>query len=284
MHLYDWPKYLLDMFNELGKSKKVTFLIMSYDLKDYDNINVNVIDFSEHVIAHEFNYLLSLELHERRKPTHDFLFASVLKDNFRTTIHSYLKNGSFLDNSILLTGQGVKSAYDYRDQFIETLSKIPENHTFLPALQSWGSGFPNMSVYEKIFCEIVLESRNIGKSDISEKTYRPFSLNIPILFLGTKEMYQKLINDGYLFADKDNFYDSWHQERPLDQKLDKLGSFIMSIKNDTGLRQELVKVAKHNYENFWARRKLSYLSTNYKNLKKCFNKSFAEIIYNNLNY
>jgi hypothetical protein len=46
----------------------------------------------------------------------------------------------------------------------------------------------------------------------------------------------------------------------------------------------MTDIAQHNYENFWTKRKLKYISNNFKNLKECFGNSLVQTIYKNLNF
>ena len=285
-HLYLFEDNLLKKINELSKDKNVTFLTMGSILTGYENIKCYSFDVIEHSISNDFNFLLSNELKQHRNPTKDFAFFIHMQDTFRKQIYDGLAKSNVLNNSVLLKNskENILQIVKAQNVLYDSLKEIGANDNILQALKGWGFT-PNFEVYEKVFCEIVIESSNEHTlSDLSEKTYRPIALNIPFVFLGQKLMYDKLHKDGYKLIDNDNFYRHWHGNESLEKKLPYLIDFLETIKQDKNLRKKLEQMAEHNYANFWTKRKLNYISNNYKIIKKVLGENLVQKIYSKLNF
>lgn len=286
MHVYRWTEEMLKRLNELSKNKNVTLISMSQQIVGYENFNCYPIDFTEHGISNDFNFLFTCELKEKRNPTKDFGFFVNMKRPDRIQIYNGLKNTDIFDNSIVLANQktDMDRLFGWQQQLYQALDQVTLNDNIFNALKCWNGVLPNFKAYEDIFCEIVIESMITGpRADISEKTYRPIALNVPFVFLGHPLMYQKLLKDGYMIIDDGNFYKNWHKDISIEERIPSLITFLQKIKKDQIFRKEMEIMAQHNYENFWTKRKLSYIYNNYTTLKKCFDENLVQKIYKNLN-
>lgn len=295
LHIYKFNNHILEKLDQLSAGKKVHFISMSYKVKTFRNIIAHSHDMVEEAIPHAFNHILSERLRSRRVPTHDFLLMVNTKNKFRQDLVKGLEQSGVLKNSVLSTG----GAEDYKkftqkqnDIFDWIEQQLPGNMC-LNALRSWGLGnVPNFQAYEKTFCEIVVESTNTAIdhthdnafSDLSEKTYKPIALGVPFVFLGSKDMYDKLVDDGYRLVDDGEFYEKWHSAVNLQTAVSHLVEFLRKITVDKYLRKNLESMAAHNYKNFWVDRKLAHPSNNLKILKECFGESPYDRIYDCLNF
>jgi len=156
------------------------------------------------------------------------------------------------------------------------LQKLSKDSLCKPIIESFGTGFPNFDWYEKCFCEIVLESSHTADFIITEKFLRPTMFNIPIVFLGSKKMFEYLEKSGYKFYD-DNFYDKWFEK----QDLNDLGKFLQHIKTHP---IKMIEIADHNYKNFWENRKIQYFEKQYEIWKQILPKeNIYEQLYKEFN-
>jgi len=288
LHVYSINEKHLKRMSEAAVGKEITILSMSntvYGIEKYKNLKCYTFDIVEHGISNDFNFLLTLKLKENRNPTKDFLYFVNQKDNFRNTVYNFLKSTDIFDNSLIFAnapGKVEEIEHWYKD-FFEVLNTVSMNNNVYNAIRSYGGTLPNYKAYETGFCEIVIESKNDGDiGDLSEKTYRPLSLNIPFVFLGHPLMYEKLKKDGYMIVDNGTFYKEWHQDIELEKKLPALLKFLRQIKHDNNLRKQLEIAAQHNYDIFWTRRKFNYIENNYKILTKCFGTNLVEGVYKSL--
>jgi len=287
-HIYKFNNHILEKLDKLSAGNKVHFISMSYKVKTFRNIKAHSYDSVEHGISHAFNYILAERLRSRRVPSHDFLLTVNTKNEFRRRLCQRLEQSGVLKNSVVSTA-GRENFYEILEKhqaiFDSIEQQLPGNMC-LDALRFWGS-VPNFSAYEKIFCEIVVESTNTGLdtthdspfSDLSEKTYKPIALGIPFVFLGSAEMRNKLIDDGYRLVDDGEFYAKWHSAVDLQTAVSHLVEFLSKITVDKYLRKNLESMAAHNYKNFWVDRKLAHQSNNLKILKECFGESPYDRIY-----
>lgn len=288
LHVYKFTNELLDRLDRLAKDKKVQFVCMSHNFKKFKNLITHSHDMVEHVISHDFNYTLSQSLQNKRNPHLDFIFLVNTKNQFRTSIANALKQSGVLKNSFVRDGG--KKQFDRfgekQSQLLELLDKQLTGNLCLDALRSW-SGLPNLQAYEQAFCEIVIESANGGLdntyntnfSDLSEKTYRPISLGVPFVFLGSKAMFDKLRDDGYHIFDDGNFYNRWQGSSNLKIAISHLIDFLKKIVVDENLKDRLKKMAVHNYKNFWIDRKLHHPKHNQNILQECFGETTFDRIY-----
>lgn len=288
IHVYSIDQKQLKRMNEIPEGKEITIISMSntvHGIEKYKNLTGYTFDVVEHGISNDFNFLLTLELKKNRQPTKDFLYFVNQKDKFRNTIYNFLKNTDVFDNSLIFANVPgkVEEIENWYKGFFERLNSVSMNNNVYNAIRSYGGTLPNYKAYETGFCEIVIESKNDGDSgDLSEKTYRPLSLNIPFVFLGHPLMYQKLKKDGYMIIDNGTFYKEWHQDIELEKKLPALLNFLNQIKHDNNLKKQLQDMAQHNYNIFWTKRKFDYIENNYKILTKCFGTNLVERVYKSL--
>jgi hypothetical protein len=293
-HIYIFNESLLERLDQLSAGKNVHFISMSYKVNTFRNVIAHTCDDYEHALTHTFNYILSERLSSRRAPSHDFLFMVNTKNEFRSSLRLALEESGVLDNSIIgsHSDRDLNELRKKYDQLIFSIENQLPGNMCLDALKSWGPGVPNIPAYEKTFCEIVVESVNTNLdttqdsafSDLSEKTYRPIALNVPFVFLGSEEMYHKLINDGYQLVDDGVFYHKWHRASDLQTAVPDLVVFLKKIIADNNLRKNLESMAAHNHKNFWTTRKLAHQSDNLDTLKKCFGESPFDTIYDCLNF
>ena len=290
MHIFKFNNTILERLDELSVGKSVHFITMSYKVKTFRNVIAHTIDLVEHSIAHEVNHLLAERCRSRRSPEKDFILMVNTKNKFRQDLVKGLEQSGVLKNSVLSTG----GAEDYK-KFTQKQNKIFDwieqqlpGHISLGALRSWGIGnVPNFQAYEKTFCDIVVESANTAIdhthdnhfSDLSEKTYKPIALGTPFVFLGSKDMYQKLIDDGYRLVDEGDFYMKWHTAPNIEMAVSHLVIFLKKIMVDKDLRERLESMASHNYKNFWTDRKLVHQTNKEKVLNECFGTSTFNTIY-----
>jgi hypothetical protein len=288
LHIYKFNHDTLDRLDRLAAGKKVHLISMSYLLRDFDNIISYSHDMIEHGISHDFNYILSERLQNRREPHLDFIFIVNVKNQFRTDISNALIQSGTLRNSFVRNGGQDRFAQvrGKQSQLLEYLGKEMPGNMCMDALRSWYA-LPDFQAYEQAFCDIVVESanghldttQNSRFSDLSEKTYRPIALGVPFVFLGSKEMFYKLCNDGYHIIDDGNFYNKWHGSENLKTALPHLINFLEKIVVDKVLRNKLLSMARHNYKNFWTYRKLDHRKHNEKICRECFGETVFDNIY-----
>jgi hypothetical protein len=234
--------------------------------------------------------LFSQCLASRRSPVQDFILMVNTKNRFRQLLCRALEQSGVLKNSVVSTdgAENYEKLGQKQNKIFDTIEQQLPGHISLSALRAWGTGnVPNFKAYEKTFCEIVVESANTAIdstyenafSDLSEKTYKPIALGVPFVFLGSEEMYHKLIDDGYQLVDVDDFYRKWHTASNLQTAVSDLIVFLKKIIVDKDLRQRLESMATHNYKNFWLNRKLVHLRNKVKILKECFGESAFDTIY-----
>ena len=155
---------------------------------------------------------------------------------------------------------------------------------YIDALGSFANGLPNFKIYEQVFCEIVLETRNQGNWHFSEKTFRPISLGIPMVHLGHKPMYDKLLEYGYHLYDN-NFYQQWHKHIELEEKLPYLEKFLTHINSSESAQKQMEQTAQHNYQHFWNHRKLYFYTHMNHTFESIFGgNNLVHDIYNEMNF
>jgi len=213
----------------------------------------------EHFVGNHYNLLLSDLLKKNKKNTMDFYYAVVPKDRFRKSVTAHLMNSGVLNNSIV-TGNSSQCLYNIADTIRDQIKEKYENQEIFQALSSFGNGLPNLKAYEKIFCEITIESHNDEVQSnfiFSEKTWRPIAFDIPVVYLACKSQANKFIEMGYELHNH-IFYDKWHSDLSLEEKLHHLVEYLEQIKGDAKIRESLVKVSHRNHKWFWENRKLEY--------------------------
>lgn len=284
-HVYMFDKEFFEKIDRLSAGKKVSLVCMSYAPSGLKNIKTYYYDLFEHVISHDFNYLFAIKMEKKRDPVLDFMFLVNTKTEFRRKLKDALDHHGILANSFV--GKNATKKFDDMD-FVSKqkalLGQIDRNSSISDALHSWAI-LPNLDAYEKVFCDIVVESESVNEyADLSEKTYRPIALGIPFVFLGSKSMYDKLLRDGYQIYDCDNFYKHWHSDKTFNEKITYLVNFLKIIKNTSSVRESMEQTAKHNLNNFWVKRKLDYRTKNYEILSACFDWTAVDEIYDSLNF
>jgi hypothetical protein len=264
---------------------RLIFLLEGYFPTKYPNLKICHLSGKEHAISHHFNLLLSNVLKSRRKINKDFLMQVVPRDNFRKQIIEFLQNTNIFDNSIVNFEKSSNILNDKSHVFLQNIIKKYGDGHHISALNSFGNGLPNFAAYEKINCEIVVETNNISSSwNLSEKTFRPIALGIPIVFLGHKEMFDRLIQDGYKFYDN-FFYTHWHSNQSLQERLPYLLEFLKHIKQDSMIKLKMAEIALYNQQWFWNHRKLQHyeiLRSFFSNISQGGN--MIENIYQTLNF
>lgn len=289
LHIYKFNQDMLNRLDQLAVGKEVHFISMSHKVNNLSNVIVHSHDIVEHGISHDFNYILSKRLHEKRNPHLDFIFMVNTKNQFRIDISNALLKAGILKNSFVRNGGQNQSEqlHKKQSQLLELIGKQFPGNLCLDALRSWGGALPNLRAYEQAFCEIVIESANGGFdkthntnfSDLSEKTYRPISLGVPFVFLGSKTMFDKLLDDGYQLLDDGFFYSKWHSVLDSNTGICHLIDFLKKIIVDGELKEKLRTMAMHNYKNFWTSRKLHHRKHNQQICKDCFGESPFDRIY-----
>ena len=265
--MYSWPTDLFIQLNSLGEHRNFHVISNSAAPSDYRNLKFHIRNELEQNLNDPVFESLAFELQRNRTTTSkDFLFATVLKNEFRRTVHDYLMENQLLNNSIVMVGSKVLDdetleITPQHSNLIDDIKNATKDDHFINGLDALVTpvnnlglvGAPVFPAYEECFCEIVLESSHQGISDLSEKTYRPILLGIPIVFLGSQEMYSKLIADGYQLPG-DAFYSKWFTSNDLQDRLGALKLFCQKIIDDENLRGQLSASAQHNFEVFWTKR------------------------------
>ena len=270
--------------DSLAKTHTVDIIVNGYYDKEYKNINIHHTDTWEHMISHSFTLLLSQILKKKRNPSSVFALQTVFKDNFRRTVGNFIQTSSIAKNILKLPSMASKGLYNLSADFIKKVEGEHGPGQHIHSLQSFGNGLPNFKTYESAFCEIVLETRNSGHWHFTEKTFRPIALGIPIVHLGHGPIYNRLLEYGYRFYDY-NFYETWHSDMPLENKLPFLENFLSHIRDNVSSQKQMEEIAEHNYKHFWNERKLRY----YKNINDVFENIFGtnrsiNKIYDQLNF
>jgi hypothetical protein len=269
---------LLDLDRDAAKYP-VVMMVDGYHAAKLQHIKTFNYFHDEHALSHHFNFTLSQLLKDKRRPLKDFLLITVPKDPVRIAVCQYLKSCAAMSDSWLELGGQSGQRHEDKAAFIQRLNQNYPKGSYIAALESFGNGRPNFRAYEQCFCEIVLETRSSGSYHLTEKTFRPIAFGIPIVFLGNGTMHDRLLQDGYRLYDN-GFYQQWHSDRPLAQRLLHLGEFLQHIK-DIKDRSELQRIADHNYETFWMKRKLLYYSTMHDFVRTAFGTdNMHHVIYN----
>lgn len=268
----------------LAKTQTVNIIVNGHYVKKYENMNIYNQEVVEHSISHYFTLLLSNILKKKRNPSSIFALQTVFKDDFRRTVGNFIQNSSIAKNILQLPPMASKGLYNLSADFIKKVEVEHGPGQHIHALQSFGNGLPNFKTYESAFCEIVLETRNSGHWHFTEKTFRPIVMCIPMVHLGHGPMYNRLLEYGYRFYDY-NFYETWHSDMPLENKLPCLENFLSHIRDNVSSQKQMEEIAEHNYKHFWNERKLYY----YKNIDDAFENIFGanrsiNKIYDQLNF
>ena len=260
-HVFLFDENILHEINDLSKHLDIHMICQGYFAKNYDNIKVHHIELEEHFISHHFTLLLATKLQSMKNPKKTFLMQVNNKDHFRKTVLEGVTNSDLKDDVISTNWQGVESTTKLLELHTSLMNHIKEeykdNPEVFPALDSFGV-CPNFSLYEKPFCEIVVETKNTGAWHFTEKTFRPIAFRVPIVYLGSKPMYDILNSYGYNLYDHE-FYQYWHDEKiPLYERVERLVSFMQHIKNNEKAKEQMQATADSNFQIFWNQRKLHY--------------------------
>ena len=271
-HPFFFNESTLTEIDRLSKTFDIHILCDGQYSKVYDSVRVHNFGLCEHTVSHHFNLLLSLKL-QKRKKAHEktFLLQVVAKDEFRKTVTGGIA-GSKLSNDVIFTNRrgkvGSAELMAEHNNLIDSIEKkYKDCHDIIAAINGLGVA-PNFKMYERSFCEIVVETKNTGAYHLTEKTFRPICLRVPIIFLGSKIMYDELCAYGYKFYDH-NFYHRWHDnDLQLQDRVRMLVEFMQHIKEDPAARKKMEVVADHNYNLFWNQRKLNYYKNWYNIMEK----------------
>lgn len=292
LHIYKFDRAMLDRLDKYAMGKKVHLISMSYKVKDFNNIIAHSHDLTEHGLSHDFNHILSQRLQSKRRAHVDFLFMINTKNSFRRRLSKTLQESGILENSLVRDGANVNHSNLLQEHkhTIDLIENELPNNFCLDAIRSWPA-LPDLSAYEKCFCDIVVESANThlddnsdgDLSDVSDKTYRPILLGVPFVFLGSKSMFDKLLQDGYQIVDDGNFYSKWHSGLDFETSVSHLIAFLKKITLDKTMRDNLESMAQHNYNHFWTNRKLHHRAHNNKICRECFGETVFDRIYDLLN-
>ena len=256
-HPFLFTDSLLDRLNTVAMTTDINMIVNGYYINVYNNIKIYSIDTNENKLSHSFVLLLSKLLHKKRQPTKMFSIQTVFKDDFRKTVGTYLQESALWKDFFPSLSTNSTALYNKAADVLQHFTQQYGSGQHISALTSFGNGLPNFKMYEQIFCELILETRNSGNVQCTEKTFRPILLGIPGVHLGHKPMYDRLLAHGYRLYDN-GFYQQWHTETALEKKLPYLESFLTHIKNDKLAQAQMEQIAQHNYQHFWNQRKLHY--------------------------
>jgi len=241
------------------------------------NVEMHDLDYGEHVMSHHVCLMLSHMLARERKPTMDFIAMFGRVQDYRQRIADRLARSSLMDNSVFQKFTHGKRVEDIRTQL---MNEYPD-YQFIHGLGAFGNGFPNMVWYENAWCELVTEVSNNDVFHITEKTWRPIAMGVPVVMLAHKRLYDKLLDAGYRFYDHD-FYDTWHLSgASWSDKLDCLEKFLWHLKNMPD-RTPVDETARHNYDHFWNHRKNLFYVRAYESMTRCFGRGVFDEIYSRL--
>jgi len=269
-HAFLFDDSILKEIDLLSKSHDIHILCQGYFAEHYDNIKIHNFELEEHFISHHFNLLLSTKLQANKKATKTFLLQVVEKDDFRKTVVRGIMDSALSNDVVTTNRKGKIATHDLQKLHADLLdfvkNEYKDNKDVVPALDGLCMA-PNFTLYEKTFCEIVVETKNMGAYHFTEKTFRPISYRVPVIFLGSKRMYDVLLGYGYKFYDN-NFYEHWHDKNmSLEDKVQKLLKFMQYIKDESNAQTQMIDTAENNYQVFWNQRKLNY----YQNWNSIFN-------------
>jgi len=231
------------------------------DREKYPNVISRHMDGHEHFFSHHTIFLLSRKLKQIRRPTTDFLWYVIPRDQYRKSFVNAFANDPLLSNSIVSFNAKINSA-DMKAlvaERIEQMRRLYGDGDWLNGLQCYGNGLPNMEAYEKVACELVMETHNQGSFILSEKFFRPISFGVPIILLTNREMYDHVRSYGYRFYDHDDFYEKFHGTDDIEHRIQHLRDFMSHIKQERPA--EMQEVADYNYQIFWNQRKSAYYDT-----------------------
>lgn len=270
-HNFLFDEQVLQEIDEHSADLDIHVICQGHFAKKYEHIKVHHIELEEHFISHHFNLLLATKLQEMKNVQKTFLVQIVDKDEFRHTVISGIKSTDLLSDTLLTDKKGTevtKKLFEMHHSFLEHVKEeYKESPETFHALNSFGI-VPNFTYYEKTFCELVAETKNTGAYLFTEKTFKPIAFRVPIIFLGSKEMYDSLNGYGYRFYDN-QFYKFWHDENiPLGDRVKKLISFMQHIQDDDHAKEQMQESANNNFQIFWNQRKLYY----YQNWNQIFDK------------
>ena len=256
-HPFWFTDSLLDRLNTVAMTTDISIIADGYYNNVYNNIKIYSIELFEHRLSHHFVLLLSNILHKKRQPTKTFSIQTVSKDNFRKTVRTYLQESALWKDFFPLPLANSTDLYKKQADVLQHFEQQYGTGQHISALTSFGNGLPNFKMYEQIFCELILETKNSGNWQFTEKTFRPIAMGIPVVHLGHKPMYDRLLAMGYRLYDN-GFYQQWHEDVALEKKLPYLESFLTHIKNDKSAQAQMEQIAQHNYQQFWNQRKIHY--------------------------
>lgn len=254
---------MIESLKYLKNHTKMEIWTEGYTALDWQ-VPVRNVSTHEHGLSNYFNLLLALHLDTKRKPIKDFYMAVVPSDPVRKAVVNALVGNSVCDNSVLLTGGNAGVRYRTTGEWLSTLANDLGQGNHVDALQGFGNGLPNMPAYEQCLCEVVLETAHDQSGwHLSEKTFRPICLNVPTVYLASRQQASSLLDLGYKLHDNE-FYQVWHSDKPLDIKTKALLTYLAQIKDNEQVRTEIEQVAQHNFDWFWNQRKLSWYSNIHK--------------------
>jgi hypothetical protein len=256
-HPFAFTDALMDRLNTVAMTADINIIVNGYYNNVYNNIKIYSIDTWEHSISHSFVLLLSRLLHKKRQPTKMFSIQTVFKDDFRKTVGTYLRESALWKNFVSPAVTNSNALYKKADDVLQHFKQQYGDGQHISALTSFGNGLPNFKMYEQTFCELILETKNSSSWHFTEKTFRPIALGIPVVHLGHKPMYDRLLAMGYCLYDN-GFYQQWHKDVALEKKLPYLENFLTHINSNTAVQAQMEQIAQHNYQQFWNQRKIHY--------------------------
>ena len=198
MHIFNIPQNHLDELDHIATNCKINLIINGCPNKTYKNILTHEWNVVEQQLGHHDLYVASKLLKEKSNIVYDFMAVWNLKRAYRQKIFNGLNATNIFTNSKLI----LSNFTNYEPGGEKLFSKQKKLLDYLNAQQagkSLGQGykntnsFPAFHLYEKCFCEIVCESGDLENGDVSEKTYKPFLLEKPIVWLGCENAFKKLL-------------------------------------------------------------------------------------------
>lgn len=253
----------LDMFAE---KNKIVLLGTQYLENLYEKINCYSLSSSEIWCHHDFIYYMIKNWRSKRITKEEtlFLFMPSYKNQERKEIidgiHKNLK-----EDLLKIQLKDSQELYKKRKEFDEWMKITFDGSNMLGG---FGSGTPRFDLYDRVFCEIVIETTyNTPTVHVTEKTWKPISSGFPCCFLINAANIKYLKDQGYELSPK-FLYDDLSRCDNDQQAIDVFIDFAKKLKQSENLKKELLNMAEYNYKKFWTQK--SYWEHGAESVRKVF--------------
>ena len=232
----------------------------------YNKIKCYNMSSSELWCHHDFIYYMIKKWHKERKPKEEslFLFMAAQKGQERNSLMNLIIEK--LNKDILqIKLETSMNLYKKRDQFN---SWMTEQFNGSNMLGGFGSGTPRFDLYDRVFCEIVIETvYDTPTVHVTEKVWRPIASGFPCFLLINPANIQYLRDEGYELAPK-FLYDDLYSCQNSQEASDIFFNFTKELKQNENLKKEIINMAQNNYKKFWKQK--SYWELGVETSRKVF--------------